>query len=101
MLYQILLETGRKAKKTIKMLYTVEQFPPSSEELWLLLEMLNTSDVHQRAKQMKIGNEWRNLSSKTKVSLSVKVLTHWEFPLGQFRAFYKTIRICDELPQNS
>lgn len=54
--------------------------------------MLNTWDVHQRAKQTKIGTEWRNLSSKTKVSLSVQVLTHWEFLLGQFRVFCKTIR---------
>jgi hypothetical protein len=56
-LYQIFLETGRKEKKTIKMLYTVQQVPPNSEVLWPLVKVLNTWDIHQRAKQMKIGTQ--------------------------------------------
>jgi hypothetical protein len=45
--------------------------------------MPNVWDVHQQAKQTKVRMEGRNMPSPTENALSVKLLTSWEFPLGQ------------------
>jgi hypothetical protein len=36
-------------------------------------------------------NDWRNFPSNTAESLTMKLLTRWEYNLGQLREFWKKI----------
>jgi len=53
--------------------------------------MPNACDVHQRAEQIKMWDEGRQLSSRAEESLGVKLLAFWELHSGHFRVFFKTV----------
>ena len=53
--------------------------------------MPDARDVHQRAEQIKMWVEGRQLSSRAEELLGVKLLEFGELHSGHFRVFLKTV----------
>jgi hypothetical protein len=70
----------------------------SSKALWSLLKVLNMWDLYWQAKQMKVCI---HMSLKTEESLPMKLITGWEFLLGESGTFWKWTWTCVRLLPNS
>lgn len=66
----------------------------SSKVMRCQFRMLNAGEVHQWATMMKMLNKWRNLSSNTEESLSLKLLTCCLCHVGQLSRSGKRIWKC-------
>lgn len=95
-LHQTLLLSGKNDMEALRMLKVAlgGQTERTQVYKWFCIvigvncaENAESLGCPMTVKRMKLWIEWRNLSSEAEKSLYLKLLTCWEFNLGQFRVF--------------